>query len=407
MKKEVIFFFGVFFIFLTCIHGILSEVIFTEIMYDANGTDTNREWIEIYNNGSELTNLTNWKLYEQGVKHGLTLVRGSLLLFPDEYAIIALDAPTFLVEYNKCNSTLFDSSFSLSNSGEELVLWNGTDYLRNITYNVSIGANGNGKSLQFYNNSWRACIPTPGKENNCSEDQIDQININNTNQNNSENKNQINTTPLEEDKEIKINMDWDDEDIISNEEFIITVEASNLDDSNYDIKLWLEEDGKTISENYNKEDDKWKSGTYYVNEVLRGEGDDSIKLKVRLNSKYNNFSGDTKIFCRIRESESSGYIEEEKEDIEILEADNSESDYTDNELNTQTDQLILVSRAISTENIESEVISLDKENSIIYKSKKEYIKQYALLFVVPFAIILIILLILNKKKGYKEYDKEY
>src|SRR5262245_23064613 len=38
-----------------------AEVIISEIMYDPQNTDTNREWIELFNTGTSSVNLSGWQ----------------------------------------------------------------------------------------------------------------------------------------------------------------------------------------------------------------------------------------------------------------------------------------------------------------------------------------------------------
>ena len=40
---------------------ILTRFIINEVMYDLEGTDTDREWIEVYNDGAESMNLATYK----------------------------------------------------------------------------------------------------------------------------------------------------------------------------------------------------------------------------------------------------------------------------------------------------------------------------------------------------------
>ena len=38
-----------------------AEVILSEIMYDPQNADTNREWVEIFNNGASAVSLSGWQ----------------------------------------------------------------------------------------------------------------------------------------------------------------------------------------------------------------------------------------------------------------------------------------------------------------------------------------------------------
>ncbi len=147
---------------------VFSQVIITEIMYDAPGTDTKHEWIEIYNNGNELINLSAWKLKEGGTDHNLVSMKGKEILAPEDYAIIADDTNTFLIDFPKFNLKLFDSTFTsgLSNSGEELVMMDETGTITSaLIYTPFPLASGKGYTLCLVKSLWKECLPTPGSEN--------------------------------------------------------------------------------------------------------------------------------------------------------------------------------------------------------------------------------------------------
>ena len=147
-----------------------ETIIINEIMYNLPGSDSKREWIEIYNLSDQEIDLTGWKFYEAKTNHSLKLIRGSVIISSGAYAIIADSADNFLVDHPDFIGTLFDSSFSLSNSGESLILKNNSlEIINEIFYNVSLGANGNGKTLERKSNgSWQESFVdggTPGTEN--------------------------------------------------------------------------------------------------------------------------------------------------------------------------------------------------------------------------------------------------
>ena len=41
-----------------------GDVVINEIMYDLSGSDTDREWIEIYNKGTSSIDLAEWRFQE-------------------------------------------------------------------------------------------------------------------------------------------------------------------------------------------------------------------------------------------------------------------------------------------------------------------------------------------------------
>jgi len=138
----------------------------TEIMYDVEGTDTGREWIEIFNSGNDVLDITKFKLYEANTNHGIVAVDGGIALNGSEYAVIADNPTKFKIDFPNYSGKLFDSVFSLSNEGESLSLKNeSSTIVDSISYDPSLGANGDGKSLQKIANVWQPAAPTPGAEN--------------------------------------------------------------------------------------------------------------------------------------------------------------------------------------------------------------------------------------------------
>jgi len=140
-------------------------IIINEIMYDLEGSDDGREWIEIFNTGTSEVDLTNWSFYEKETNHKLTLIRGTATLSANGYAIIADNAEKFLEDHPNYSGTLFDSAFSLSNTREKIAIKNGDLIIDEVTYESSWGANGDGNSLQKFDNQWLAAPPTPGRKN--------------------------------------------------------------------------------------------------------------------------------------------------------------------------------------------------------------------------------------------------
>lgn len=134
----------------------------TEIMYDLAGTDTDREWIEVHNTGSESISFADWKFVEGNTNHGLVLSRGTATTPAGGFAVIADDPAKFLLDWPSFSGTLFDSSFSLGNGGETLSLKFGDTVVDTVTYASTTGAAGDGNSLQKTGANWQALAPTPG-----------------------------------------------------------------------------------------------------------------------------------------------------------------------------------------------------------------------------------------------------
>jgi hypothetical protein len=140
-------------------------LVISEIMYDPAGSDTGYEWIEVYNDSSSDIDLSKYKFFESNVNHGLTAHTGGNILKAFSYAIIADVPANFLATYPAPAYPVFDSSFSLSNSGEYLEMRDANNTnLFSVTYVINENSNGTGYTLNYKNNSWFAAIPTPGAE---------------------------------------------------------------------------------------------------------------------------------------------------------------------------------------------------------------------------------------------------
>jgi hypothetical protein len=126
---------------------------FTEIMYDPSGSDTGKEWVEIY--GEALTDLY---FVEDGGKHSLTLVFGTCL--HDCISLVAQDADYLLAQYNFSSDVLvYDTTWSsLKNTGETVGLMDGDALVLSFSYAASAPSP---LSLQF-TSLWEALAPTPG-----------------------------------------------------------------------------------------------------------------------------------------------------------------------------------------------------------------------------------------------------
>ncbi len=147
-----------------------GNIIINEITYNPSGSDEGHEWIEVYNNDTVEIEVENWKFYENGINHGLTKIWGVTTLQPGGFAIIADNTSQFQSDYPSFSGNLYDSSFSLSNTGEALALKDKNGNIMNsVTYSNSWGADGNGKSLQLVlaTGSWCEGPPTPGATNDC------------------------------------------------------------------------------------------------------------------------------------------------------------------------------------------------------------------------------------------------
>ena len=146
----------------------VAGLMINEIMYDLPGSDSGREWIEIKNTNSSTVDATEIKLNENNTNHSLTLSQGNGSIPAGGFAVIANDVQKFLADNPSYPGIILKASFSLNNTGELLALKAVDTSLDQFSYSSSLGANGDGKSLQLVNGLWLAATPTPGLENSAS-----------------------------------------------------------------------------------------------------------------------------------------------------------------------------------------------------------------------------------------------
>lgn len=142
----------------------------SEIMYDVAGTDTGREWIEVRNTTTKALDIASYIFLENNVNHTIGVYTSYADPAPtlpvDGYAIIADNPAKFLEDWPDFKGFLFDSAFSLSNTGEMLRLIDSYgETVDTREYTGDIGAKGDGFSLQYIDNVLRASKPTPGDVN--------------------------------------------------------------------------------------------------------------------------------------------------------------------------------------------------------------------------------------------------
>ena len=138
----------------------------TEIMYDLDGTDTNREWVEVKNTGGESADLSSWYLFSDNTKHALAPQAGSSIP-AGGYAVIVQNSSNFTADYPGFSGLIFDSSWTgFNNESETIALKDpGLNIVSEISFTSSMGGAGNGDSLQKISGSFEGATPTPGSEN--------------------------------------------------------------------------------------------------------------------------------------------------------------------------------------------------------------------------------------------------
>jgi len=186
-------------------------------------------------------------------------------------------------------------------------------------------------------------------------------------------------------------LEWDEEDIENGKQFKINVNIFNLEDEKYDVRLWIEDDGQIISERYDKENDEWKSGKFYINEILEGPGNITEKIKIRIDEEYKDFLGEADLFFKIRDEseikEKIDILEETEVEVEEIEEGTDEENTVDNE----GEDFITAGVIQLGKTYVEETEDIKAENNIVYESSNVGIIQYS---VYGFAMLCVVLCVL-------------
>jgi hypothetical protein len=143
-----------------------ASVEITEVMYNPEGADSGREWVELKNTGGSTVNLNDWRLREDETDHRISTSShadhtNSLQLQAGAFVILADDPDAFAQDFSGVSAVL-DSAFTLVNSGEPITVVNSDGSVTDsLNYETSIGADNNGNSLQKNSSNWIAGEPTP------------------------------------------------------------------------------------------------------------------------------------------------------------------------------------------------------------------------------------------------------
>ena len=155
-------------------HSVLasSSIRITEIMYDVEGADTNKEWIEIHNTGSTSIPIGTWFLFENNVNHRLTPLNFENLE-ANERAVIIQNEIAFTEIYGS-SIKIIKSSFSLHNEGETIEIRNSDKVtVDTVTYSREVGGAGDGTTYGLLGSRFSMTAPTPGQENKAGQPNTD------------------------------------------------------------------------------------------------------------------------------------------------------------------------------------------------------------------------------------------
>ncbi len=149
--------------------SVFSQLVFTEIMYDPEGVDSQSggEWVEVYNGTDSIVDLSKFKIADKATSGSFTnrtisFSSGSQNLSPSEYAVIAKDPEVFNLFFSFYEGPLFKSAFSLTDEDELRILDSNGSEVDVAIYTSDIGGKGDGNSIHKVEGVWTNGTPTPG-----------------------------------------------------------------------------------------------------------------------------------------------------------------------------------------------------------------------------------------------------
>jgi hypothetical protein len=146
------------------------ELVISEIMYNPDGADGDREWIEVINIGSDI-DIESIKKYKDDYvlemrvcvkeddddcekSHPIYFEKEELNISKDELIIMTNDIGTFKDDYPDFDGEILEVNFNLSNGDENFIGIYREDeddkieWIDRVEYSSDQGADGNGKSLE-------------------------------------------------------------------------------------------------------------------------------------------------------------------------------------------------------------------------------------------------------------------
>ena len=135
-----------------CPAVVSAEVVISEFLYDAPGSDTDQEFVELFNAGTASVDLTKWKISD-GSNHTFNVPpknggTGSITIAPGAYVLLVDNAPNFISLHSGITASVIDTVLSLPNAaGTISLIDDGGATVDSISYTKDQGAAGDGNSL--------------------------------------------------------------------------------------------------------------------------------------------------------------------------------------------------------------------------------------------------------------------
>ncbi len=103
-------------------------IVINEINYNSNPNYDTEDWVELYNFGNEIIDLTDW-IFKDEIDTNIFVFPPSTLLMPDSYLVICRNIESFKLLNSSAEPVIGNITFGLSNGGELLRLYNSSGQL--------------------------------------------------------------------------------------------------------------------------------------------------------------------------------------------------------------------------------------------------------------------------------------
>lgn len=132
--------------------SLCSQVVINEVMY-APVTNTEKEWFEIYNNGSTAVYLANWK-WKDATTTYRTITTAGIYLNPGQYAVVCQDTAAVKQYHPGFSGLMFQTTWNLlNNDNDDLIIYDGSGFTVDSLHYISTWGGATGNSLERKNPS--------------------------------------------------------------------------------------------------------------------------------------------------------------------------------------------------------------------------------------------------------------
>lgn len=155
--KQTLLFFLLPFIGVTPGHAQLinGSIIVSEINYNSDSSTNSGDWFELYNTSATAADISGWVVRDQSIANQYTIPSGTSVP-GNGFLVVVNNTPFFTTRYPGITNFVGMFSFGLTNSGDQIRLFNNVGELQyTVTYQDTLdwpeGADGKGRTLELVN----------------------------------------------------------------------------------------------------------------------------------------------------------------------------------------------------------------------------------------------------------------